>query len=241
MDAATRKTYPLYSGLLKYFPDALMEVAHLSKVGNDQHNPGQPLHWNRAKSQDQLDALMRHLKDAGTRDTDGERHSAKVALRALAELQLELERDRMYESVAQMSFEEVAAQEAQVSPPPYPPSVTSDFESAKDFLKRLAETHPAPPTPAPPTPAPFIPMTFSRPPNTQDFGPDYESDGEGVSDAVGGEEPELVSTMETYGDMIHDTPPPQIGDPHLFKEQQSGVPIRLTSQDKPVWKTQSIH
>lgn len=99
-EAAIRKTYPLYSGLLKYFPDALMEVAHLSKVGNDQHNPGEPLHWDRSKSQDQLDALMRHLKDAGTRDTDGERHTTKVAWRALAELQLEIERDRAYISTS---------------------------------------------------------------------------------------------------------------------------------------------
>lgn len=96
MTPEERKTYPLYSGLLRYFPDALMEVAHLSKVGNDQHNPGQPLHWDRSKSQDQEDALMRHLKDAGTRDTDGERHRAKVAWRALAALQLEIESERDY-------------------------------------------------------------------------------------------------------------------------------------------------
>lgn len=89
-----RKQYPLFSGLLKYFPDALMEVAHTSYVGNEQHNPGQPLHWDRAKSQDEPDALMRHLKDAGTLDTDGVKHSAKVCWRALAMLQKEIEADR---------------------------------------------------------------------------------------------------------------------------------------------------
>lgn len=91
---AERKEYPMFSGLLKYFPDALAEVAHLSKVGNDQHNPGKPLHWDRSKSTDELDALMRHLSDAGTLDSDGERHSTKVAWRALANLQKELEAAR---------------------------------------------------------------------------------------------------------------------------------------------------
>lgn len=94
MTAAQRKEYPLASGCLDYFPDALMEVAHCSWVGNNQHNPGQPLHWAKEKSTDEPDALMRHLKDRGTLDTDGVRHSAKVAWRALAMLQREIENER---------------------------------------------------------------------------------------------------------------------------------------------------
>jgi hypothetical protein len=90
-DAAERKNAPVYSGVLRYFPDALVAVAQLSKKGNDQHNPGKPLHWDRTKSQDEGDALMRHLLEAGTFDTDGIRHSAKVAWRALALLQKEIE------------------------------------------------------------------------------------------------------------------------------------------------------
>jgi hypothetical protein len=90
-EAQARKDTPIYSGVLKYFPRALAEVARLSRVGNDQHNPGKPLHWDRAKSGDELDALTRHLVDAGTIDTDGTRHSAKVAWRALANLEKELE------------------------------------------------------------------------------------------------------------------------------------------------------
>lgn len=89
-----RKERPVYSGVLKYFPDALLEVAHVSFVGNQQHNPGQPLHWDKSKSTDEPDALTRHLLDAGTRDTDGTRHSAKVAWRALANLQREIEAER---------------------------------------------------------------------------------------------------------------------------------------------------
>ncbi len=89
--AKERKTIPLWSGLFKYFPDALVEVARLSYIGNLQHNPGQPLHWAREKSTDQEDTILRHLLDSGTVDTDGVRHSTKVAWRALAKLQLELE------------------------------------------------------------------------------------------------------------------------------------------------------
>jgi hypothetical protein len=90
-DAQERKNAPIYSGVLKYFPDAIAAVAQLSKIGNDQHNPGQPLHWAREKSADHHDCLIRHAMDAGTIDTDGVRHSAKVAWRALAALLLELE------------------------------------------------------------------------------------------------------------------------------------------------------
>ena len=86
-----RKAVPLATGCLDYFPDALAEVARVSKVGNDQHNPGEPMHWNRAKSMDQADCLMRHFMERGMIDGDGMLHSAKVAWRALAILQLELE------------------------------------------------------------------------------------------------------------------------------------------------------
>jgi len=88
----TRKQTPVYSGVLNYFPDAIREVAQCSYMGNQQHNPDKPLHWDRSKSGDELDALTRHLLEAGTIDTDGVRHSAKVAWRALANLQKEIER-----------------------------------------------------------------------------------------------------------------------------------------------------
>jgi hypothetical protein len=92
-DAAARKGVPLAEGLLYYFPNALAAVAAVSKSGNDQHNPGQPLHWSRGKSNDHADCIVRHLIDAGTMDKDGHRHTAKVAWRALALLQEELERE----------------------------------------------------------------------------------------------------------------------------------------------------
>src|ERR1035437_11166541 len=63
LTAAKRKRIPLASGVLDYFPLALCAVAECSHKGNDQHNPGQPLHWAREKSGDHRDALMRHLID----------------------------------------------------------------------------------------------------------------------------------------------------------------------------------
>jgi hypothetical protein len=86
-----RKNMPVFSGVLQYFPDAIREVSKTSWAGNEQHHPDKPLHWDRSKSGDELDALTRHLIEAGTMDSDGIRHSAKVAWRALANLQKELE------------------------------------------------------------------------------------------------------------------------------------------------------
>jgi len=89
-----RKKYPVASGCLDYFPDALLAVAHCSYVGNEQHNPGSPLHWDRSKSTDEADALIRHFLQRGTVDDDGIAHSVKVAWRALALLQKEIEQEK---------------------------------------------------------------------------------------------------------------------------------------------------
>lgn len=93
-DAASRKKCPLASGVLDYFPDALVAVAQVSWNGNEQHNPGQPLNWNRSKSFDESDTIIRHFMQRGTLDNDGQRHSAKMAWRALAILQKEIEADQ---------------------------------------------------------------------------------------------------------------------------------------------------
>ena len=90
-DVAERKRIPLQTGLFDYFPNALCAVAELSHIGNDQHNPGKPMHWDRSKSMDQGDTLLRHQMQHGFIDNDKVRHSTKVAWRALAQLQLELE------------------------------------------------------------------------------------------------------------------------------------------------------
>jgi hypothetical protein len=94
-DAAERKKRPVATGVIDYFPDALVAVSEISYLGNEQHNPGQPLHWNRGKSQDEADTMIRHFLQRGTRDVDGALHSAKMAWRALALLQKELEAEQL--------------------------------------------------------------------------------------------------------------------------------------------------
>jgi hypothetical protein len=94
LDSAARKGTPIATGVMDYFPDALAAVAQLSKFGNDKHNPGEPLHWAREKSTDHADCIARHLIGRGTRDADGQRHSASLAWRALALLQLEIEAEQ---------------------------------------------------------------------------------------------------------------------------------------------------
>lgn len=92
-DAKKRTEYPLVTGLLDYFPNALAEVARLSWLATQQHHPDQPMHWDRSKSTEHPDKMMRHLVDRGKLDDNNLRHSAMLAWRALANLQEELERD----------------------------------------------------------------------------------------------------------------------------------------------------
>lgn len=89
--AKERKDIPIMRGVLDYFPDAIAEVANVSLVGGEQHHPGQPIHWEKGKSTDEADSCVRHLMERGKRDSDGLRHSAKAAWRALANLQREIE------------------------------------------------------------------------------------------------------------------------------------------------------
>lgn len=91
-DPQERKETPIATGVIDYFPKALAEIARVSLAGNQQHfPPGTPLHWDRTKSTDEPDALIRHFIERGTIDSDGIRHSAKTAWRALALLEKELE------------------------------------------------------------------------------------------------------------------------------------------------------
>jgi len=92
LKADERKATPVFSGVLKYFPNALKEVAKCSKAGNDQHHPDKPLHWDMDKSKDEYDALTRHLIDhtIDPLDDDGVLHLTKVAWRALAGLERHL-------------------------------------------------------------------------------------------------------------------------------------------------------
>jgi hypothetical protein len=83
-DAAGRKTYPAFTGFVKYFPNAMLAVSHQSWLGNQQHHPDKPLHWDKNKSTDELDAMMRHAIEGDW---------VAVAWRAMANLERELTKD----------------------------------------------------------------------------------------------------------------------------------------------------
>ena len=91
-DARTRKTIPIYSGCVAYFPDVMGAVAQLSFIANEQHSPGTTMHWAKEKSTDELDAFMRHMVDDANpdtlnRDAEGVLHATKMVWRAMANLQ----------------------------------------------------------------------------------------------------------------------------------------------------------
>lgn len=88
----SRKDFPIATGFIDYFPDAIAELARLAKAGQEQHQM-EELGWDREKSTDHANCAGRHFIQRGTRDTDGQRHTAKFAWRALALLQLEIEED----------------------------------------------------------------------------------------------------------------------------------------------------
>ena len=90
-DSDARKDLPIHTGFNNYFPLAIAEVARLSMVSNEKHNPGEPLHWSKDKSNDHSDCLARHQLEWDKMDTDNFYHAVKVAWRAMAQLEILLE------------------------------------------------------------------------------------------------------------------------------------------------------
>jgi hypothetical protein len=80
-DAEERKTYPVFKGLLDYFPNACAAVANHSFVGNEQHNAGEEMHWAKEKSIGSGDQIVRHLMEG---------HLEAMAWRALELLERKL-------------------------------------------------------------------------------------------------------------------------------------------------------
>ena len=124
-----RKQTPMARGLLDYFPLALAEVAHVSFVGNEQHNPGQKMFWNRGVSEDHADCIMRHLAQRGSDDTDKLSHTAKVAWRALALLQTELEEKAKHPMVMFETQDK----------PPVDMGKVEEYMSCHDFKQMLVD------------------------------------------------------------------------------------------------------
>ena len=81
-DDAERKKTVLFSGFFAYFPHAIAAVARHSYDGSKKHNPDEPVKWTRSKSNDHVDALLRHLM---------EKDYVAVVWRALALLQEHIE------------------------------------------------------------------------------------------------------------------------------------------------------
>lgn len=105
-DAKERKLLQLYTFMFEYFPDAWLEVVRVARVGNEQHNKGEPLHWARDKSTDQMNAAFNHIFDYGLGskiDVDQVPHLAKAIWRLMAQLQLDLEATRADNSHAAVS------------------------------------------------------------------------------------------------------------------------------------------
>lgn len=98
-ESALRKMQPIGTVLKSYFPLGFRGVAAVSAVGNYKHNPGEPLHWARGRSDDHLDCAARHLTEGEDWDVtvlpDGRAfavlHAAQAAWRALALAQLKAE------------------------------------------------------------------------------------------------------------------------------------------------------
>jgi hypothetical protein len=91
--SAERKTFPIATGFMDYFPDAICAIANLSHAATAQHHPDKPHHWDREKSHDEEDTFLRHFMERGTLDVDGQRHSVKMCWRALAICQKEIEEE----------------------------------------------------------------------------------------------------------------------------------------------------
>lgn len=89
-----RKTLPLYSGVFNFFPNALAEVSRVSVAGAAQRGKDELFFDESVTVEQHADSMLRHLADCGAHDTDGVRHSAKVAWRALALLQREINEER---------------------------------------------------------------------------------------------------------------------------------------------------
>jgi hypothetical protein len=103
-DSQLRKMMPVGVVATEYFPLGDRGRAAVSWVGNEKHNPNEHLHWARGKSDDHLDALVRHLQDMAAPGADGwdtvvlpdgrvyqVRHASAASWRASAIAQLDAE------------------------------------------------------------------------------------------------------------------------------------------------------
>jgi|HubBroStandDraft_4_1064222.scaffolds.fasta_scaffold00046_31 hypothetical protein len=129
-DYEARKGFPLMTFLGAYFPDMIEALVGLSVAGNKQHKvdvpkyspfylEGDRIAWDRSKSTEELETLMRHLwdhirakrsgNDAALYDTDGALHITKVMWRAGAEGQKTIERLRGAAALDELGLGRIAS------------------------------------------------------------------------------------------------------------------------------------
>lgn len=94
--SAARKLQPVFDGFIMYFHKAMAAVAEFSRINNEKHNPGEPLHWSKHKSNDHANCIARHLADIGPNwdgvdPESGRLHAEALAWRANALLEIVLE------------------------------------------------------------------------------------------------------------------------------------------------------
>jgi hypothetical protein len=154
-DNASREQYPLYDGLFAYFPAALCEVARWSVVGNDKHNPGQPLHWARDKSTDHENKILRHLIDAEQVDKDGFIEAVALCWRSLALCQTILEKRGWPEGANARRKTSTAAQPSAAPPSPIAPLWQEPYPLTVGVPQHWAELAP------PVAPLGYVDMTPS--------------------------------------------------------------------------------
>ena len=91
-----RKLQPVFDGFVMYFRRAMAAVAEFSRINNEKHNPGEPLHWSKHKSTDHANCIGRHLADIGPNwdaidEESGRMHAEALAWRSNALLEMVLE------------------------------------------------------------------------------------------------------------------------------------------------------
>ena len=99
---AQRKAIRIYDGFMKYFPDAIIEVTKCSCRGNEQHHKDDPLWWDKTKSKEELNSMMRHLIEA--QETNSIDDWARVAWRAMANLQRRCDAIRKRDEISQSNL-----------------------------------------------------------------------------------------------------------------------------------------
>jgi hypothetical protein len=118
-----------------------MCVSWISRVGNDKHNKGEPLHWAKEKSSDEPDAEVRHMldfvrglpPDPGLEPLGDLGHLASKAWRALAHLQRACDQVRAGAEASAETFESIS----RMSSGGFEISMTLDGKSIIEDIKNL--------------------------------------------------------------------------------------------------------